>query len=340
MYSNPIIIKFSEEAESKGRIQIIRLGTFSHAYYGKMEITKKKLQNMIKNFNDDVRGIEIAVNYSHFSGGEAAGWITKLEMNEEGLFADVDWNEDGQKAVDDKKFKYISIEFDEDWEDPETNERHGATLLGAALTNIPFIKKMDKVLSEFDELEDQDKVKFKESIIEPKQKGNKKMTLAEILEATKGLSESEKNDLLKGLGVNLDEVKQLKEKVELAERKAEFAKMLSEKKVVPAQEEAFINGDMKAFAEASTKVNLNEAEGSEGGNSAGDADDDKSSNEGEEGDDEKDTEDVDAKDKEEAEDKVQNLAEKMMKDDKTISFEDAVSTVLDEHPKLAKKYAA
>ena len=62
-------------------IQLMKAGTFKHAWFGKMVICEKMFSTMIKNFDDNVRGIDLSVDCDHMFG-PAEGWFRGLRMNE------------------------------------------------------------------------------------------------------------------------------------------------------------------------------------------------------------------------------------------------------------------
>jgi phage I-like protein len=331
MFIKPIKIELSESADKveMGRIQILRDGEFEHSWYGTMKFDSGVFANMIKNFNDNVRGIEIAVNYSHDSGGEAAGWIKSLEYVDGGLFADVEWTDDAKEKIVKKKFKYISAEFDTEYKDPESGKKFGSTLLGAALTNIPFVKNMNKVLSDIEGMPPEAQNEIKE-FFEKQKKEHKKMDFNELLEALKTLSEDQKAQVTTALGVKLsentqgdvklaEENKTLKMQLEQKEKEIEFSEMLSNGKVVPAQKESFLSGDMKTFAENAVKINLDEK-----GTGGSQNDDDKSG---------KSEDEMTA---EQAEDKILELAEAEV-EKKKINLSEAIAQIRLENPDLVKK---
>lgn len=142
-----LVLQFSEKTISD-KIQLFRVGTFYHPEYGSFEITSEILSEMKKNFDAKVRGIDLAVDYQHDNQDIAAAWFTGVELSSdnEALYGIVDWTPTGKKVVEDKEFRYISPEFTFEYKDNETLKDYGPTLLGAALTNRPVIKKMAPVV--------------------------------------------------------------------------------------------------------------------------------------------------------------------------------------------------
>jgi phage I-like protein len=144
-------IKLSDNVfeDIKGKVQLLKTCTFYHDRYGKVEITRTLLSEMVDNFRNKVRGIEVMIDYAHDSEREAAGWIKNVELihdpqrNEDQLWADVEWTPKGRRTLADKEFAYLSADFDPDYRDNEAPEKRvGAVLLGAGLTNRPVVKRM------------------------------------------------------------------------------------------------------------------------------------------------------------------------------------------------------
>lgn len=313
--------KDGKPVEVPKRLQVMRTGSFKHPKYGAFSIKKEHLEKMIQNFEGRARGIDIAVDYGHNTEGEAAAWIQKLEVEPInkgfGLFALSDWTPPAEEKIRNKEYKYLSADFTLTYEDAETGKNFGPTLLGAGLTNRPFIKGMDPVIqlseneNEGDTMNEQEKKEFEaaKKKAEELEASNKK--LAEEKEAAeKKLSEKEADE--KKRAEEADKEKKLSEK------KAKFDKMLSEKKVVEAQREAFMSDDMAKFTElaqpAPKDVRLSENDNGDGGD-GGDKD---------------------------AAGKIIELAEKLCEKDKSLDIGKAQSMVLSDpaNKKLREEYEA
>lgn len=109
------------------------------------------LSEMVENFENESRGIVPALDYMHESQNIAAGWFKKLfiKASENGheLWAQIEMTPNGAKVLSDKEFGYVSADFDTEYQDNETGEKHGCVLLGAGLTNRPVIKRMASAIS-------------------------------------------------------------------------------------------------------------------------------------------------------------------------------------------------
>lgn len=142
-------LRFAEgESKVSEDIQLFRTGTFFHDEYGEFQITPEMLSKMLSNFEANVRGVDLAIDYKHDSHDIAAGWIKSLFLSQDGneLWAKVNWTPKGSTVLTEKEFRYISPEFTYDYQDNESLKKFGPTLLGAGLTNRPTIKKMDAVV--------------------------------------------------------------------------------------------------------------------------------------------------------------------------------------------------
>jgi len=127
--------------------QILRVIDASNSMRG-VKVTKKDLQEMVDNFNANVlkqKKNELQVNYSHESYAEAAGWITEVRIKGKFLEALIRWTPAAKTKIEEEEFRYFSAEFAPAWQDVESEEAHTNVLLGAALTNIPFVSGMKAV---------------------------------------------------------------------------------------------------------------------------------------------------------------------------------------------------
>lgn len=316
------------------RVQLLRVGTFYHPKLGELNITQNMLKSMVKNFENNVRGIDISIDYKHESEDIAAGWVTALELSEDAqeLWAVVKWTPRGEKKIAEREFRYLSADFHMNYMDNETLAEFGPTLFGAGLTNRPVVKRMQPAieLSEVKAKDNQtqnggnsmDEKKLAEleaANKELKETADKYVKLSEELQEEMNMSPEEMVAEIKRLKALIEQLqgqnKEMEDKAELAEKNKKFDVLLSEGKACEAQRESYISGDIVKFSELASDVNL-EAKGSEEDAPAG-----QEENENEN----------------DAQDKLIELAEKLA-DEQNIPFENAVSVVLSENPKLRKAY--
>lgn len=121
-------------------------GRWSHPTFGVTTMTVDKAHKMVKNFNDNVRGIDIMTDYEHgqdpAKGTKASGQILKAEVRGTGLWTLVQFTANAAKEIRDGEWKYWSPSFHERWTNPMDDTEHEAVIEGGALTNKPWIKGM------------------------------------------------------------------------------------------------------------------------------------------------------------------------------------------------------
>ena len=326
-------IQFDEHGDFS-TVQLMRTGKFTHPFFEDFEITEDMFKSFKKNFNKKVKKVDIAVDFSHRSGDEAAGWITKVILRENNteLWIAVEWTEAARHKIKDREFRYMSADFNTNFIDNETGKDFGPTLNGAALTNRPFIKDMQALLSDLD-IDEEKRQAIKEILNEKPEEESQmsKMTPEESKEYIATLSDEEKKEmgLIKEVTLSDDESKAKAEKLakenkELSEKLAtekkdrEFSTMLSDGKAVEAQREAFMSGNVGEFADKAVKLN-DETKGNGGEPETKNKDKDKG-----------------PKTYDEAQDKIVELADARMKEDKALSVGDAHKQILSENPDLEK----
>jgi len=256
------------------KMQICKTGKFFDPRYGKFEITLSMLSEMVSNFEKGVRGVVPALDYKHEADDVAAGWFKKLYIQSESeLWAEIEMTPKGEKVLADKEFGYISAEFEDQYSDNESGQKHGCVLLGAGLTNRPVLKRMKPVvqLSETENKEDGMK-KLEDMNLEEMKKYCQELEMKnkELMEKMKPEPEvkpsepkpEEDPEMEKKLEIELAQAKkelaEANQKLELAEKTTSFTKLLSEGKACEAQRESFIAGDMAAFVEKAVPFKLNE----------------------------------------------------------------------------------
>lgn len=313
-FRSPMIsIHLAESGEVNKDVQLFRVGTFHHEQYGKFSIDSKMLSSIQSNFQSKVRGVDIAIDYKHDSEDVAAGWIKEVYLSDNGkeLWAKVDWTPNGQKVLAEKEFRYLSPEFVFEYQDNETLKKFGPVLLGAGLTNRPVIKKMEPVV-ELSEIAYVEKQKSNQGGMMELEKMSPEQLIAMIKELQAKLAAMPEMEV--ELGKMKAQAAESEKAVACAQKKAQFAVLLTEGKACKAQEQAFLDGDMVKFVELSSPVKFNEGQGSS----------------------------VEApqtvviESTEAAQEEVLKLAEAKAKE-KKISAAKAISEVLEENPALSQK---
>lgn len=125
-------------------IQIMRTGKWNHQIYGQFEVTKKTLKEVKKNFEDNKRGIDLAVDENHEEDHKALAWFKQLTLreNDTALDAKIELTQKGADLLNEGAYKYFSPEIAFVHTDEESGEKLRNLLLGGAFTNRPFFKNM------------------------------------------------------------------------------------------------------------------------------------------------------------------------------------------------------
>lgn len=290
-------------------IQIFRVGEYHHEYYGPFQLSPEVFEMMIANWKKNVYGIDLMIDYNHYTE-EAAAWVKDLFTEDDGneLWARVEWTPTGKERIENKEYRYLSGDFSYNHTDPESDLEFGPILYGAALTNRPFIKGMSpttKLKEPTGGKMTLQELQAKNTQLAEQVEANKKEHEGVVLKLKEEKSAVEAQVLKLG-----EEIKTLKEASEKSAKESEFALLLSEGKAVPAQKDAFLKGDMAAFAKAAGTVKLKE--------------------QGKEGEDNEDLE-VEGNEKQ---DKLLKLAEEKFAAGGFKSLGDAIAMVLKEKPEL------
>ncbi|WP_233869257.1 phage protease [Paraburkholderia adhaesiva] len=127
-------------------VTLTRTGTFTDPRYGTFTITPKMLQDMIANFEAGVVGQDIFIDVAHCPSNGAAAKVLKLAIDGDRLRGQLDWTPFGRQAVRERGFRYLSLEYSENWRDNEKGDAHGPVMLGAGLTVRPVIKNLEPIM--------------------------------------------------------------------------------------------------------------------------------------------------------------------------------------------------
>lgn len=198
------------EGRESSWVTVTRTGGFSDPRYGKFDITRELLEQMVRNFDAGVYGQKVFIDVAHKPQDGAAGEVLKLAVEGDRLRALVRWTEFGREAVQKRGFAYLSAEYHENWKDNEKGEPHGCVLLGAGLVTRPCIKRLDPVvLGEGDgdapvALHPTLQAELIQEIADMKEKYLKR--LREYLAGLKTLSEGVIEQMVKALGAALEPV--------------------------------------------------------------------------------------------------------------------------------------
>ena len=330
------------------KVEILKTG---HIKKYKVNIEKHNIDDIIKNFNESDKK-ELPVNFDHDRFNIASGWIKNLKIEKKGkksiLMASIEFTTKAAKNIREKEYKFISAELSGGIKNlklvgaaltnlPAVIGMQAITLSEEEkgfitnFNNYKKVKNMEDLKKSFMVLSDEDKEKLKEELY-PKSDEDKVKEAkdAKKAEDDKKNKDSEDKDSENKDSENKDseeakeseKVKELSKRISkmekvsnLKNKESEFMILLSEKKVVPAQKDAFLKGDISEFAKNSAEMHL-DASGSGQGK--------------------------DASKEKTVEDKLIKLSNEKIADAKKegtiLTVSDATLMVLSENPDLSIKY--
>jgi phage I-like protein len=268
------VLDFSDtnaiEMDPQGRpwVDAFKAGDWYDQRYGVTKIDNDYLDSIIKNFNDGVRGIEIAVDYDHGTdaskGNKAAGWIRALRRVGEKVQAAIEFTEEATKEIKDKQWRYFSPKFTDEYVHSEGGDKFGPTMLMGSLTNTPVFKGMapinfsEAVLDADLTLIPED-VKTKEpEPVPPKQ--NEEGSAVDEAKLREMLGIGKDDSIEDAISKLATDAKSYSELRDAAEKNKTFAEQFPEQyKEQQELKERVIKAEAKEFAESLTKpVDLGE----------------------------------------------------------------------------------
>jgi len=124
-------------------IHALPFGQYKHPIFGVIDASLQKINGLAESVKKKIRGIDPSINLNHDNNSPdgAAAWVKDSQVRSDGLWLFVEFVKDAAEKVKEKKFKYFSIEFADEWEDPEGN-KFKDVVVGGALTNRPFMKNL------------------------------------------------------------------------------------------------------------------------------------------------------------------------------------------------------
>ncbi|DAB30671.1 MAG TPA: hypothetical protein CFH84_02655 [Sulfurimonas sp. UBA12504] len=118
---------------------------------GTFEMNEHIFNQMISNYT--AAQIDIVCDYEHQtlwgSVAPASGWITQnpisLKVENQELFAKIEWTAKAKEHIDAKEYKYLSPVFAPNTISQKDGSNIGWTLHSVALTNKPFLEELDEI---------------------------------------------------------------------------------------------------------------------------------------------------------------------------------------------------
>lgn len=126
-------------------IQVMKKWSWDHELYGSFEVDQKVFDDVINNFVNNVRGVDIAVDMNHEPDTKAMWWYREVYQEWDALFAKIELTQYWVDNLKDGQFKYFSPEIIWEGKDEESGKEYSNLLIGGAFTNRPFFKNMDSL---------------------------------------------------------------------------------------------------------------------------------------------------------------------------------------------------
>ncbi len=257
------VFKFDEDGKPT-EIQVLPVGNWNHPVYGKIKIEEKDLEEFSKNFNSSLRK-DLPITEGHSVGEEekpAIGWFKQLvNKGRNGLWAVVEWTNEGMEMLKSKSYKYFSPEFYTTYEDPETRKIYNNVLVGGALTNRPYFKGLKAVV--LSELILAKEMNLEEILTkEPTELTDEEVAFLKEAELTDEQKERFKDVLVEGEKEEEMEEKKEEEKEEEREEEKEEEKVdASEKIMLSKNALKFLETQAQEGVKAMAKWRMSEVEG-------------------------------------------------------------------------------
>lgn len=145
-----VIALSAARATTDGWTLIGYTGDFSDTRYGAFSITPEQVASWQRNLAAGVVTGEpgmVGLDYEHAmdkpgqaaSDMRASGWVTAIKLAGEQILAKIQWTAAAAQAIKDGEFRYFSPTFADSYNNDQGQDV-GATLIGGALTNRPFLR--------------------------------------------------------------------------------------------------------------------------------------------------------------------------------------------------------
>lgn len=116
-------------------------GKYHHSIFN-LDLTAEKYDRLVDNFKRNTYGQDLPINVEHdFRAAGAVGWIKDMRIAGDGsIEVKPDWNERGKALLAGDRFRYVSAEWGDKWQDPVSGEFHSDVPMGLAICTHPHLK--------------------------------------------------------------------------------------------------------------------------------------------------------------------------------------------------------
>lgn len=249
--SEVINVDAKEIDEDLKTIHLLQVGRYQNTKFGTLNIDIQMITKMKENFDSNVRGQEISLDYTHDNdNGEkkAGAWIKDLFIRDNGLYATVEYTPVAREMIKNEEYKYVSAEFVFNYK-TQNDKSYDCVLFGGTFTNRPVLKGLDVLkLSETNINENNVlKMKVKLEDIKATLKSDHNIDVDALLKAKDQVAtlEAEKEELAeenKNLNEQNSELEGQKEGLEKEKEELESSKEEAEKELEKIKEKEVQEG--------------------------------------------------------------------------------------------------
>lgn len=143
------VLPLVDEHAPRTWIQIAVEGTWEGHHAGSFEFTRNVFASIIANFEGQTNPVPLTYEHPKYAGDgspiRAAGWIQKLKVRGDQLWAFVEFNPAAAQMVKDGEYRFCSVVVAFESSCRKTGEDIGPELYEVGLTNVPFLDGMTPI---------------------------------------------------------------------------------------------------------------------------------------------------------------------------------------------------
>jgi len=149
-YSDDLsLYALSTEQSKLSKVLIAVQGVWHGHINGSFEMTTTIMQQMVENFDKQL--IDVVCDYEHQTltkdKAPASGWIKSLVIEDDNLYANVEWTDQAKEEIKTKQYRYVSPVYDPMTIDPKSGNDLGWSIHSLSLTNRPFLEELGEVIA-------------------------------------------------------------------------------------------------------------------------------------------------------------------------------------------------
>lgn len=129
---------------ARSRQLLVPIVSEFHPEYGRIDVSAQKIARFADNFRRGVKTYHGKLPFTvvHDDNRAAAGWITNVWQEADGLWGDVEWTPTGVEAIEDQEFPFISPEWRDRWTDGRSGQTYSDVFEGASLVVRPQFRDL------------------------------------------------------------------------------------------------------------------------------------------------------------------------------------------------------